>query len=118
MCWCKCRDPPSGCCRLTEVLKVHGISHDHVLPADTAFTAILAIGSNAAPEQLARKFPNTMFPSGVVIPVSGSTSGNTLTCTTLVHGTMMLAAVTGIKLPPCHVCDHIVAGVLLSQHAT
>lgn len=32
-------------------------------------TPVLAIGSNAGPEQLSRKFPNERFPEGVFIPV-------------------------------------------------
>jgi len=41
-----------------------------VLAADTPLTAILAIGSNAGPQQLARKFPLDLFPEGVIVPVS------------------------------------------------
>lgn len=37
--------------------------------SSSGFTPILAIGSNASPEQLARKYPLDMFPAGVVIPV-------------------------------------------------
>lgn len=43
-----------------------------VLTASTPLTAILAIGSNAGPSQLARKFPLELFPEGVVVPVSVS----------------------------------------------
>ena len=56
-------------CRLADVLKQHGISAEALLPPGTPFTPVLAIGSNASPEQLARKFPPDMFPDGVVIPV-------------------------------------------------
>jgi hypothetical protein len=41
-----------------------------MLTADTPLTAILAIGSNAGPVQLARKFPMDLFPEGVIVPVS------------------------------------------------
>jgi hypothetical protein len=37
-------------------------------PAAEPWTPVLAIGSNAGPEQLARKFPPEMFPTGVVVP--------------------------------------------------
>jgi len=37
-------------------------------PAAEPWTPVLAIGSNAGPEQLARKFPPEMFPAGVVVP--------------------------------------------------
>ena len=36
---------------------------------DQTLTPVLAIGSNAAPQQLARKFPAERFPGGVLIPV-------------------------------------------------
>eukprot|EP00803_Ostreobium_quekettii_P006300 evm.model.scf_1577.4 EVM.evm.TU.scf_1577.4 scf_1577:20380-24830(-) len=41
----------------------------HGLPENGHWTAVLAVGSNAAPAQLARKFPNDDFPEGIVIPV-------------------------------------------------
>ncbi len=37
-------------------------------PSAEPWTPVLAIGSNAGPEQLARKFPPEMFPAGVVVP--------------------------------------------------
>lgn len=48
-----------------------------VLPASPAsldllannFVPVLAIGSNGSPQQLARKFPASRFPDGVLIPV-------------------------------------------------
>lgn len=49
--------------------ELHGIDADELLPPGTPFTPILAIGSNAGPEQLARKFPPDLFPQGAVIPV-------------------------------------------------
>lgn len=33
------------------------------------FTPVLAIGSNASPQQLARKYPADLFPEGITIPV-------------------------------------------------
>ncbi|KAF6265604.1 hypothetical protein COO60DRAFT_1623787 [Scenedesmus sp. NREL 46B-D3] len=50
------------------VLAQQGVKQS-VLTAETPLTPILAIGSNAGPEQLARKFPLDMFPDGVVVPV-------------------------------------------------
>jgi hypothetical protein len=59
------------CCvrRLSEVVSAAGVQPT-VLAADTPLTAILAIGSNAGPAQLARKFPLDLFPKGVIVPVS------------------------------------------------
>lgn len=60
------------CChayRLSGVLSAAGVQPS-VLAADTPLTAILAIGSNAGPAQLARKFPLDLFPEGVIVPVS------------------------------------------------
>jgi hypothetical protein len=39
------------------------------LTAVQELTPVLAIGSNAAPQQLARKYPAKLFPEGVAIPV-------------------------------------------------
>lgn len=58
----------SSSSRLSEVMQQQGVKPS-VLTADTPLTPILAIGSNAGPEQLARKFPLNMFPDGVVVPV-------------------------------------------------
>lgn len=60
--------PPS---RLARVLAAHGVAlpAPGVLAPDTPLTPVLAIGSNAGPEQLARKFPLSLFPDGVVVPV-------------------------------------------------
>lgn len=53
---------------LQNVLKALGV--DVACGVDlTAMTGVLAIGSNAAPAQLARKFTPDLFPDGVVIPV-------------------------------------------------
>lgn len=46
-----------------------------VLDGSTPLTAILAIGSNAGPAQLARKFPLDLFPQGVVVPVRATGTG-------------------------------------------
>lgn len=56
---------------LSEVLAAAGVSPS-VLTPTTPLTAILAIGSNAGPAQLARKFLLELFPEGVIVPVSGS----------------------------------------------
>jgi hypothetical protein len=59
------------CCNssLSQVVTAAGVQPS-VLAADTPLTAILAIGSNAGPAQLARKFPLDLFPGGVIVPVS------------------------------------------------
>ncbi|KAI8468085.1 MAG: hypothetical protein J3K34DRAFT_479333 [Monoraphidium minutum] len=49
--------------------ELHGIEPGELLPPGTPLTPILAIGSNAGPEQLARKFPPALFPRGAVVPV-------------------------------------------------
>lgn len=54
---------------MIEVVAAAGVQPS-VLAADTPLTAILAIGSNAGPQQLARKFPLDLFPEGVIVPVS------------------------------------------------
>lgn len=59
---------PCCACRLAEVLSGAGVAPS-VLDSSTPLTTILAIGSNAGPEQLARKFPLDLFPQGVVVPV-------------------------------------------------
>jgi hypothetical protein len=51
------------------VLEQHGLPCLDAY-SSSGFTPILAIGSNASPEQLARKYTLDMFPAGVVIPVS------------------------------------------------
>lgn len=58
--------------RLGDVLAAAGVQ-PAALTADTPLTAILAIGSNAGPAQLARKFPIVLFPEGVIVPVSAAT---------------------------------------------
>lgn len=60
--------PDGTSSRLSDVLAQQGVKQS-VLAADTPLTPILAIGSNAGPEQLARKFPLDLFPDGVVVPV-------------------------------------------------
>lgn len=57
--------------RLGDVLAAAGVQ-PAALTADTPLTAILAIGSNAGPAQLARKFPIELFPEGVIVPVSAA----------------------------------------------
>lgn len=52
---------------MAQVLKNHGAKWE--LSPGQKLTPVLAVGSNAAPVQLARKFPKSMFPDGVVIPV-------------------------------------------------
>lgn len=54
-------------CSMAQVLKNHGAKWE--LSSGQKLTPVLAVGSNAAPVQLARKFPKMMFPDGVVIPV-------------------------------------------------
>eukprot|EP00878_Enallax_costatus_P035153 GHUV01039145.1.p1 GENE.GHUV01039145.1~~GHUV01039145.1.p1 ORF type:complete len:239 (+),score=61.25 GHUV01039145.1:190-906(+) len=59
-------------CRLQTVLEREGVEDSALLSADgkpLPLTPILAIGSNAGPEQLGRKFPIDLFPAGVVVPV-------------------------------------------------
>lgn len=55
------------CCSIAQVLKNH--STEWKLTKEERLTPVLAVGSNAAPAQLARKFPADLFPDGVVIPV-------------------------------------------------
>lgn len=55
------------CCSIAQVLKNH--STEWKLTKEERLTPVLAVGSNAAPAQLARKFPAELFPDGVVIPV-------------------------------------------------
>lgn len=52
---------------MAQVLKHHGVTWEHT--KERKLTPVLAVGSNAAPVQLARKFPPSTFPDGVVIPV-------------------------------------------------
>eukprot|EP00878_Enallax_costatus_P035078 GHUV01039049.1.p1 GENE.GHUV01039049.1~~GHUV01039049.1.p1 ORF type:complete len:465 (+),score=115.48 GHUV01039049.1:190-1584(+) len=62
-------------CRLQTVLEREGVEDSALLSADgkpLPLTPILAIGSNAGPEQLGRKFPIDLFPAGVVVPVGKS----------------------------------------------
>ena len=59
---------PAVHCSIAQVLKNHNITWQ--MPAKgEKLTPVLAVGSNAAPTQLARKFPAELFPDGVVIPV-------------------------------------------------
>eukprot|EP00879_Flechtneria_rotunda_P014637 GHRR01015296.1.p1 GENE.GHRR01015296.1~~GHRR01015296.1.p1 ORF type:complete len:383 (+),score=106.09 GHRR01015296.1:506-1654(+) len=51
-----------------DVLRSQGV-RSSIITNDHHLTPILAIGSNAGPEQLARKFPLDLFPDGVVVPV-------------------------------------------------
>lgn len=51
---------------MAQVLKNHNTKWE--LPKGEVLTPVLAVGSNAAPAQLARKFPADMLPE-VVIPV-------------------------------------------------
>ena len=55
------------CCSMAQVLKNHKAKWE--LVKGRKLTPVLAVGSNAAPAQLERKFPLEMFPDGVVIPV-------------------------------------------------
>ena len=55
------------CCSIAQVLKNHNT--EWKLTKEAKLTPVLAVGSNAAPAQLARKFPAELFPDGVVIPV-------------------------------------------------
>ena len=55
------------CRSMAQVLKNHGTKWE--LNKGEKLTPVLAVGSNAAPAQLARKFPAEQFPDGVVIPV-------------------------------------------------
>ena len=52
---------------MAQVLKNHEAKWE--LVKGGKLTPVLAVGSNAAPAQLERKFPLQMFPDGVVIPV-------------------------------------------------
>lgn len=52
--------------RLEQVVQELGLSTGLLLQN---FTAVLAIGSNGSPEQLARKFQQSRFPGRVLIPV-------------------------------------------------
>ncbi|KAK9814536.1 hypothetical protein WJX72_007546 [[Myrmecia] bisecta] len=53
---------------MRQVLQQHGLAWPP--PAEqNHWTPVLAIGSNASVDQLARKFPPDLFPDGVVIPV-------------------------------------------------
>lgn len=68
-------------CRLLSVLQQEGVQDSALVSTDgkpLPLTPILAIGSNAGPEQLARKFPLDLFPAGVVVPVSVDWLGATL----------------------------------------
>lgn len=51
-------------CRAADAIRQLGITWD----AQDERTPVLAIGSNAGPEQLLRKYPPDMFPDGVLIP--------------------------------------------------
>ena len=59
--------PFCSACSIAQVLKNH--STEWKLTKEEKLTPVLAVGSNAAPAQLARKFPAELFPNGVVIPV-------------------------------------------------
>jgi len=54
------------------MVTLRDVIHEHhpswKFPA-TGWTPVLAVGSNAGVEQLARKYPPDLFPEGVVIPV-------------------------------------------------
>lgn len=52
---------------MAQVLNNHGAKWE--LTKGRKLTPVLAVGSNAAPAQLERKFSPEMFPNGVVIPV-------------------------------------------------
>lgn len=52
---------------MAQVLKNHAAKWE--LNKGEKLTPVLAVGSNAAPAQLARKFPSKRFPDGVVIPI-------------------------------------------------
>lgn len=58
---------PFGELSIAQVLKNHDAKWE--LTREEPLTPVLAVGSNAAPDQLARKFPQQLFPEGVVIPV-------------------------------------------------
>ena len=53
-----------ACRRAEDLIRRLGIPWD----AADARTPVLAIGSNAGPEQLLRKYPPDLFPAGVAIP--------------------------------------------------
>ena len=55
--------PPQSC-RAVDAITQLGVAWN---PEDER-TPVLAIGSNAGPEQLLRKYPPEMFPEGVLIP--------------------------------------------------
>ena len=54
------------CYSIDDVLRQQGITWE---PEQADLKPVLAVGSNAAPAQLARKFPLRLFPAGVTIPV-------------------------------------------------
>ncbi|DBB14910.1 TPA: hypothetical protein ACH3X3_004508 [Trebouxia sp. C0006] len=64
--WLK-TDTLQGHLSIAQVLKNHNT--EWKLTKEAKLTPVLAVGSNAAPAQLARKFPAELFPDGVVIPV-------------------------------------------------
>ncbi|GMH41490.1 hypothetical protein BSKO_09400 [Bryopsis sp. KO-2023] len=56
-----------SCKKLGDLFDSMGVSE--VVPTnESEYVKVLAIGSNAGPEQLHRKFPADVFPDGVVIP--------------------------------------------------
>ncbi|KAK9844865.1 hypothetical protein WJX74_007926 [Apatococcus lobatus] len=51
-----------------QLLEQSSVDAASLLAQDQTWTPVLAIGSNAGPSQLARKFPAKLFPHGVLIP--------------------------------------------------
>ena len=56
---------------IDDAMAQEGISWS---PLDVSWTPVLAVGSNAGVSQLCRKYPSSLFPNGVVIPVSSTPS--------------------------------------------
>eukprot|EP01025_Chloroclados_australasicus_P039045 TRINITY_DN4032_c0_g1_i1.p2 TRINITY_DN4032_c0_g1~~TRINITY_DN4032_c0_g1_i1.p2 ORF type:complete len:367 (-),score=19.22 TRINITY_DN4032_c0_g1_i1:243-1343(-) len=65
---------------LMKYLNSHNMDTDRLLMDDMYWTPVLAIGSNASPSQLLRKYPKDLFPEGVVIPVVQSVLMNFDVC--------------------------------------
>lgn len=53
---------------MKQLLEQSQVDAASLLAEDQVWTPVLAIGSNAGPSQLARKFPADLFPHGVLIP--------------------------------------------------
>lgn len=53
---------------MEQLLEQSHVDAASLLAESQVWTPVLAIGSNAGPEQLARKFPAALFPHGVLIP--------------------------------------------------